>query len=185
MAIIEQTQLLTAEAYGELPDLGDPSELVRGKIVMMNRPYPRHGEVCLNIAFKLKQFLEQNPLGRLIGNDAGIVTERGPDSVRGPDIAFFSFQRVPPGPLPKGYLDVLPELVFEVLSPSDRRGETSAKVAEYLKAGVLRVCVVDPEREMITVFAPDVAELQLQRDQALSMPEILPGFSAPVAQFFA
>ncbi|MBS0211281.1 MAG: Uma2 family endonuclease [Planctomycetes bacterium] len=185
MAIIDRTRLLTAEEYGELPDLGYPTELVRGQIVMMNRPAPRHGEVCLNVGYELKAFLKDHPLGRLAGNDSGVITGHEPDTVRGPDIAFFSYQRVPQGPLPTRYFNVLPELVLEVLSPSDRRNEVLAKVAEYLTAGVLRVCVVDVERELVTIFSPDAPEVQLTREQTLTLPEVLPGFAVPVAQLFA
>ena len=52
-AVATRSRLLTAEEYGALPDLGYPSELVRGKIVRMNIPKPLHGLVCSNITIIL------------------------------------------------------------------------------------------------------------------------------------
>lgn len=144
---------LTAAEYLLMPDDGQPTELVRGEIVLMNGPAPRHGEVCCQGANLLRRHLDDNPVGRVITNDAGVVTEHNPDTVRGPDVAYYSFQRVPRGPLPRGYLPVAPELVFEIRSPSDRWTDLHAKVAEFLLAGVLAVAVLDETTETITCSA--------------------------------
>ncbi len=117
MSIAIAEKLLTAEEFLLLPDDGTPSELVRGRIVRMNMPKPRHGQVCARIVYLLERFQEDHPLGHVLSNDSGVVTERGPDTVRGADVAFYSYGRVPPGPLPRTYLTVVPELVFEVRSP--------------------------------------------------------------------
>jgi Uma2 family endonuclease len=124
-------------------------------------------------------------VGRVVGNDSGIVTERDPDTVRGADVGFFSYKRFPKGPLPQGYLKVAPDVVFEVRSPGDRWRDILAKVAEYLAAGVLRVCVLDQQTETITVYSPDEPEVKLTRDQELVLPDILPGFAVRVSRFFA
>ena len=130
------TSLLTAEEYARLPDPGHPTELIQGQVISRPPPMPRHGELCAQIVYLLRRFLEDHPLGRVLSNDSGVVTERNPDTVRGADIAYYSFQRVPKGPLPDGLLSVAPELVFEVLSPEDRWREVHVKVAEYLHTGV-------------------------------------------------
>jgi hypothetical protein len=38
--------LLTAEEYRLLADDGRPTELVRGRVVPLNMPAPRHGDIC-------------------------------------------------------------------------------------------------------------------------------------------
>src|SRR5262249_2503592 len=143
MSTVAET-LMTAEQFRLLPDDGRRLELVKGKVVEMTVPAPRHGFVCGRVVYRLSRFLEDRSEGRVVCNDSGIVPERSPDTVRGGDVAFFSYGRLPRGPLPMGYIDVMPELVFEVLFPSDRWGVVLAKVAEYLKAGVTVVCVLDP-----------------------------------------
>jgi Uma2 family endonuclease len=85
---------------------------------------------------------------------------------------------------PRGYLDVVPDLVVEVKSPDDAWKSILAKVAEYLNAGVPVVCVLDPERLTATTYQPDQPEQTLTADQTLSFPQVLPGFSTEVRQFF-
>ena len=85
-------QLLTAEEYFGLR-LDRPTELVRGTIVDMSRPAPIHGYVMMNFGRVLGNFAIANKLGRIVGGDSAVITERDPDSVRGPDVAFYSFAR--------------------------------------------------------------------------------------------
>ncbi len=87
-------RLLTAEEYLLLPDTGRPTELVRGRIVSTDWPTPWHGYVCCNVAGVLGDFVEEVKGGRLT-NGSGVVTERDPDTVRGADVAFYSYERVP------------------------------------------------------------------------------------------
>ena len=108
MATAELTALMTAEEFGARPDPGYPEELVRGEVVPMPLTDTRHGEVCVQSSYLLKRFLDDHDLGRVIGNDAGVITTRGPDSVRGPDVAFFSYARIPKGPIARGYQAVVP-----------------------------------------------------------------------------
>jgi Uma2 family endonuclease len=176
--------LLTAEEYLRLPDDGRPTELVRGRVVEMNVPTPRHGEICLQAGYLLRRFLEDHPLGRVASNDGGVVTERNPDTLRGADVSFYSYQRVPRGPLPRGYLGVVPELVFEVRSPTDRRAAVLAKVAEYLEAGVTLVCVLDEQAMTATVYHADRPEHTFAADEELDLSEALPGFRVAVGRFF-
>ena len=137
--------LLSIEEYAALPDLGQFTELVRGKVVEMNRPFPRHGQVCTELIRVLSNHVREHDLGHVVSNDAGIVTRRNPDTVRGPDVAFISYAKLPKGPLPNRYIDIAPEVIFEVLSPSDRAADVADKVQEYLGAGVQVVLVIDPQ----------------------------------------
>ena len=168
--------LLTAEQYGELPDLERPTELVRGRIVEMNQPYPRHGLICMEIGHVVRSYVKQHKLGYVMCNDSGVITERDPDTVRGPDISFYSHGRLPKGPIPQGYLKVAPNLVFEVLSPSDRWARVLEKVGEYLTAGVEVVCVLDPERETMHVYRDETPSEVLAADDELTIPEVLGEF---------
>jgi Uma2 family endonuclease len=176
--------LLTAEEYGRLPDDGRPTELIRGRIVPMNTPYPRHGEVCSQTSFLVKEYLVQDDRGRVVTNDSGVITERDPDTVRGADVSYYSYARVPKGPLPQGYLTVAPDVVWEVRSPEDRWSKIVAKVGEYLNAGVTVVCVLDPGPQTMHVYHADRPTQVLQKDDEFALPEILGNFRVPVRRFF-
>jgi len=176
--------LLTAEEYWQMPENGQPTELVRGRVVAMNMPAPRHGYFCSKIDRILGNFVDERDLGRVVSNDSAVVTERSPDSVRGADIAYYSFARLPKGPFPEGYLSVSPEIVFEVRSPSDRWKEILAKVAEYLNAGVLVVGVHDEQTQTITLYRQDELPRVLRTADELTLPELHADFRVPVARFF-
>ena len=176
--------LMTAKEFGQRPDPGYPEELVRGRIVEMPPPDRRHGFVCLKAGRILGNFVDEHDLGRVMSNDSGVITERGPDTVRGADVCFYSYQRVPRGPLPAGYLDVAPDAVFEVLSPGDRWREVLRKVTEYLDAGVLVVAVLDPERRKIHNFEGDEPTCILTDQDELTLPGVLGEFRVPVHRFF-
>jgi len=176
--------LMTAEQFGDRPDPGHPEELVRGRIVPMSVPKPRHGQICNKAGRLFGNYAEDHDLGHVLSNDSAVVTERGPDTVRGADVAFYSYGRVPKGPLPPGYLGVVPELVVEVVSPSDRWPKVLAKVAEYLDAGVTLVVVLDGEESSARVFRADGTTTTLGPDDDFAAPDLLPGFSIAVRRFF-
>lgn len=177
-------KLLTADEFMNLPDDGRVTELVKGVIVDVPPPKPAHGYICTNFAGELRTYVRDRDLGRVVSNDSGVVTERGPDTVRGMDVAYYSYARVPRGPLPDGYWPA-PELVVEVRSPSDRLTALSAKALEYLAAGAVVVLVVDPDTESVAVFTDNELPRRLSNGDDLTLPEVFPDFRVPVRSFFA
>jgi Uma2 family endonuclease len=184
MATATDTKLITAEEFLHLADGGACTELVRGRIVEMNRPHTSHGYFMTGIASILRQYVREHDLGRVVSGDAGVVTEHEPDTVRGPDVAFYSYQRIPKGPLPKGYWPSTPELVIKIRSVDDRWKDIIQKAGEYLAAGVLTVAVVDPESVRVHLFSADRETAILNRDDELTFPDILPGLAVPVNKLF-
>lgn len=183
MTTLLDSKLLTAEEYGRLEDDGRLTELVRGRIVGMNRPFTSHGYLLLSVGHLLTQFVKPRELGRVVGGDAGLVTQRNPDTVRGPDLAFYSYERIPAGTLPEGYWPVSPELVIEIRSESDRWKDILQKVAEYLSADVLTVAVIDPARQQVHLYS-DTETTVLNATDLLTFPEVLPGFEVVVGRLF-
>jgi len=81
-------------------------------------------------------------------------------------------------------LPVVPELVFEVRSPTDRWGPILAKVAEYLEAGVTVVCVLDQMTERCNLYRAEEAIEVFTAEQELTVPDVLPEFRVAVRRFF-
>ena len=178
-------KLLTIEEYLRLPDDGRKTELVRGRVVEVPPTYPFHGYVCSKISRIVGNFVEAEKLGRVMSNDSGVVTERDPDTLRGADVCYYSFNRLPPGPIPEEeYFSVVPELVFEVMSPSDRWPKVMKKVTEYLEVGVSVVCVMIPRDRTAVVYRDDPKPETFAADAELVLPDVLPGFRVPLRQFF-
>lgn len=183
MATVEAA-LITAQEYARMPDNGERTELIRGRIIAMNTPAPRHGQICAKIVRLVGDYADKHDLGHVVSNDSGVVTEQDPDTVRGGDVAFYSYKKVPKGPLPEGYLPVVPDLIFEVRSPDDRWSKILTKVAEYLNAGVAVVCVLDPATQAIHVYDADQPEQIFEAGDDLVLPKVLGDFRVQVRRFF-
>jgi Uma2 family endonuclease len=184
MATAEMVELLTAEQFGQRPDPGYPEELVQGRVVAMSVPDRRHGYVCGKADRIFGNFVDARAIGRVLCNDSGVITERAPDTVRGADVAYYSYARLPKGKLPTGYGPEVPELVVEVRSAHDRWSEIIEKVSEYLNAGVLVVVVLDPEPQIAQVFTADDPPMTLKTEEELVLPGVLDEFRVRVGQFF-
>ena len=184
MATAPAAALLTAEQFAQRPDPGYPEELVRGRIVPLPQPNRRQGQICNKAGRILGNYAEEHDLGHVLSNDAGVITERDPDTVRGADVAFYSFDRLPRGPLPASYGPEVPELIIEVRSPSERWPRVLAKVAEYLEAGVSFVVVLDDERRSTHVFGVDGTNRMLGPDDELTLTELLGELRVAVRRFF-
>jgi Uma2 family endonuclease len=187
MATEAKARPITVEEYMEM-DLGEGlHELVRGEIVDVAPPGPSHGFVCANATYFLGKFGRETGHGYSLSNDTVVITERDPDTVRGGDVLYYSNARWPRARVVGTKLPpVVPDLIVEVYSPSNRPGEMREKVAEYLNAGVMMVWVLYPDRRRLTIDrADDPVPIVLgEADAVEGLPE-LPGFRCPVADFFA
>ncbi|MGC1274387.1 MAG: Uma2 family endonuclease [Planctomycetaceae bacterium] len=175
-------RLLTAEEYAVLPD-DQRTELVKGRVIEVPPPGFQQGVVQIEIGSLLREHIRKRGLGRVLA-ESGTITERKPDTVRGPDVSFYSYQRLPKEQTPKGYPDAAPEVVFEVLSPSQGLKAILPKVSEYLIAGTLCVCIVDPERRTAVVYGADDSVMLLTADDTLRLPPPLSDWAPRVGDFF-
>lgn len=158
-------------------------ELVRGKIIRLPYHGHWHGYYEAAVGFSLSKFVRGQNLGVVLGGEAGVYTQRNPDTVRGMDVAFISNERMNLVQ-EDGFLDVAPELIVEVMSPNDRWIDIHEKLAEYFNIGVLLVWLVDPQLEQVHVYRSLDDMRRLTAENELTAPEILPGFSVSVAEIF-
>ena len=184
MATASEPALMTLAEFAVMPDDGPQTELVRGKVIELPPTNFIHGLVCVEIATLLSIAAKQLGSGRVIGNDSGVITHRDPDSVRGPDVAYYSNAKIPPLDHWRGYPDLPPDLVVEVRSPSDRWTTMVQKAAEYLAAGVLMVVILDPDTRSAHLFDAEQPPRVLGPDENLTFPGLLEGFSVRVGSIF-
>ena len=156
-------------------------ELVRGVLVVREPAGLRHGQVAMELARRLANHVHARDLGRVYAAETGFTLARDPDTVRAPDIAFISRDRLP-DPTLTGFPDFAPDVVVEVLSPGDRPGEVLAKVAEWLSAGTSLVWVLDPARRVARVYRDDGTEQILAAPEYLDGGDVVPGFSCPLEE---
>jgi Uma2 family endonuclease len=160
-----------------------PCELIEGRIEPMSPTGGEHGWIEFRLARLLGNFVEERRLGWIAGGEVGIYTRRNPDSVRGADVAFISRQRLADPPT-RGYLEVAPELVVEVLSPDDRWQDVRRKIEEYLAIGVERVWIVEPRNQAVLVYRSAAEATRLGLDDTLEGEGLLAGFRLAVRALF-
>jgi Uma2 family endonuclease len=184
MATATETKLMTAEEF-MAADLGDGRfELVRGQVHELPPGTPEHGLVCGNVCFELESFGRQSGFGYSLIYSA-VLTERAADTVRGPDVCFYSHARWPRAQVGNSLPPVPPDVAVEVVAPGNRLVPITEKVAEYLGAGVSLVWVVFPKRSQVVIYrATDDETISLHAsDNIENIPE-LPGFRCRVADLF-
>jgi Uma2 family endonuclease len=179
----KEPELITGRELLSMGDIG-PCELVEGKIVAMSPTKPVHGHYEYRIAKAIGDFAEAHQLGEVQVGEVGIYTARNPDTVRGADAVFISYERLDQTTA-GDYLDVAPELVVEIMSPNDRWSEVRKKLQEYFAIGVKAVLVVEPEEKVISVYRSRTAVTELGEGDTLVIEDVLPGFAVPVSTLFA
>jgi Uma2 family endonuclease len=89
-----------------------------------------HARTEVRLAARLETFVTEHGLGEVYTGEVGILIRRNPDTLRGADIAFVSRQRLV-NASPDGFLDVAPDLIVEIISPSDRWTDVMEKIDDY------------------------------------------------------
>ncbi|HJZ58766.1 MAG TPA: Uma2 family endonuclease [Gemmataceae bacterium] len=158
-------------------------ELVRGQVVRYPKAGARHGLINVNATMLISGFVRGAKLGRVMSNDT--LIRIAPDTARGADVCFLSYAKLPADiPVTEGVLELPPELVVEVKSPSDLWTDLLGKVLDYLRAGVGVIVAIDPKTESVSVFRPGERQDIFEKDETLTIPDVLPGFEVAVARFF-
>jgi Uma2 family endonuclease len=179
----EASTPMTADVLYEIPDDGFRYELVEGFLVSEPLPGTVHGFVSIQLGQLIASHAKAHRLGIAVAG-AGFLLARDPDTVRGPDVAFISRERLDPVGFTVRFFPGAPDLAIEVLSPSNRPGEIHGKVADYLAAGARLVWVVDPQRRRVTVYRSLLAPRTLGEEDALDGEDVLPGFSVRAGDLF-
>jgi Uma2 family endonuclease len=182
MVSTPQIHAMTVEEFEEyvlLPENADKHfEYIGGEVVEVTS-YDLSSEVAMIIGSFLTVFIRQNKLGRVKGADGGyrIANER-----YSPDFGFTA-QAKKPRPTGELYDSAPPDLVVEVLSPSNRERDMRIKIGNYVSVGAM-VWLVDPEARRVEVYAPGQPVKVLGIGDTLDGGTVLPGFALPVKDIF-
>jgi Uma2 family endonuclease len=160
-------------------------EIVNGELIEMPPAGGEPSRLALEIGSSLVGFVKPRRLGQVYGADGGFVLSEHPLTLRSPDVGFVKTERLPENFRDGGYLRVVPDLVVEVISPSDRMVRVLAKVVMWLEAGVALLWLANPVAMTVTVYTSDDQPRVLSNDDILDGGNVLPGFSIPVREIFA
>ena len=185
MAVADtDTRLLTADDLLRLYSEGVRGELIRGVLSETMPTGHEHGKIVMNLGILLGNFIKPRKLGSLTASDSGVWLERGPDTVREPDIAYFPAEKIPLDARIPGYAEVVPDLVVEVVSPGDSRSEVNDKALMWLSYGVRLVWVVHPDGRAVDAHRTGRGVLTLTGNDELDGLDVLPGFTCAVSEIF-
>jgi Uma2 family endonuclease len=152
-----KTEKLTFEAYLALPEMKQRYEIVDGVLIMLPAQTPDHQCIMMEIATRLKSFAEERDIGVVLVAPVDLLIQREPLRTRQPDALYLSAERtgIRGRTELRGlqFLETPPDLVVEVLSPSNSRRDMEGKLADYQKIGVLECWLVSPEAETIEVIS--------------------------------
>ena len=165
-------------------DSGKRYELVRGALQEMPPAGGYHGNVAFTIASIIGEHIRGKDLGVGFTAETGFVTGRAPDSVRAPDVAFVTKERLAGGRAPDGFVQIAPDLAVDVVSPSDGAAAIHEKVREYFDAGTRLVWVVYPGTRSVTVHRSPSDSTTLNEGDTLDGEPVFEEFQVPVSGLF-
>ena len=123
---------LTAEELASMPDDGKRCELIDGVLHMMSPAGGRHGRIAGKLFLRVGNHVEQHELVATFAAETGFLLQRDPDTVRAPDVSFVSRERLGDLANYPGFLPLAPDMVAEVVSPSDESSEVESKATAWL-----------------------------------------------------
>jgi Uma2 family endonuclease len=164
-------------------ELGKLCELVDGTLVEKAMGWQE--SVLAGVLLQwLNNYLDQHRLGVATGPDG--LTRLFGDTVRGPDVAFVAWDRLPEGKLPRDPIpDLVPNLVIEVLCAGNTYLEMSRKRREYFHAGVQLLWMVDPEERSVAVYRSPQDVQVLHAGEVLAGDAVLPGWQVDIGALFS
>ncbi len=183
MTTLQTGTKLTYEEYLETPETMIRCEIVDGEVIVAG-PSLYHQVISKHIFRPVDRFVSEQELGQLFYAPVDVVVQRDPLRVRQPDLLFVSNERA----------DILgerieggPDLVVEIISPSNTRAEIHGRLADYASLNVRECWLVYPQ-----IHAAEV--LQLEGDEwrrayirgaGESLESVvLPGLELNIADFF-
>ncbi len=182
--MIMKTSAVTSDDLLRMPNDGHRYELLGGELRKMAPAGQKHGRMIINITTPLDQYVRANQLGAVYAAETGFQLTRNPDTVRAPDVAFVSSERLAKLGEVEGYWPGAPDLAVEVISPSDSYADVEDKVFDWLTAGARLVIVVNPRKRAVTLYK-SLSEISVLTDgDTIDANDVVPGWKLPVRNVF-
>ena len=175
-------KLLTADDLMRLYAQGVKGELIRGVLCGQETPTGQmHSLIAANVTAWLWTFNRTHSLGIVLSANPGIRLESNPDTVRGPDVAFFSKDHLVVESLVSGYSEVPPDLAVVI---GDTRGAVYDEALMWRQNGVRLVWVIYTDTHTVDIHVEGHPVTTLTERDSLDGLDVLPGFTCPVSEIF-
>lgn len=144
-----QTHRLTYEEYLKTPEIKARFDIVYGVMTIAPTPTVAHQRILGNLFWKLDQFVSEQQVGEVLFAPVDVIVQRDPLRTRQPDLLFVSNERAS---ILGDQVDGGPDLVVEILSPSNSRSDLEAKLSDYATLGVSECWLVSPEARSVEIL---------------------------------
>lgn len=127
-------------------------------------------------------FVWINPrrLGRVFDSAGGFIM---PDTnVKAPDVSFVRAARLRQSP--RYFGELVPDLVVEIKSQSDRIKLIETKVLKFIELGAIVGILIDPDEETVTIYRSTGEPTVLGNGDILTVAELFPGWELPVSELW-
>ena len=147
---------ITLTDYLLMPQLNQPYEIIDGEMMPSPAPTPAHQIIGANIFSPLSQYVKAKELGVVLFAPVDIILQRDPLRTRRPDVLFIHQDNLPGTSLDDledmQLLEITPDLIIEVLSPSDTKKVLIGKLTDYKRIGVKECWLVSREARSVEVL---------------------------------
>lgn len=171
---------LTLAEFLASPESDRNYEFIDGQAIRKMSPKRFHASLQAELLIFLRTLFKGK--GFVYPEWGIVLTRNDQDWCPVPDLTYISMERLP-SDIGNEMCPVPPELVIEIMSEGQTFREFVAKAGDYLKAGILRVWVIDPTRKTLTVFYPDRPPETYRGDRLLT-DELFPDLAVTAEQFF-
>lgn len=161
-------------------------ELIDGELIEMSPTNLLHQWLAAELSGEIRNYVRRNDLG-FVGVEGGFSPTDTRHTLLAPDVAFVRKDRMPQ-PLPQTFAGFMPDLVVEIMSPSNTRAELRERAAIYLQHGTCLVWLVLPDQSGAEVCRQDedgTVDFEfVGREGSLSGVDLLPGFELELRILF-
>ncbi|MEC4891878.1 MAG: Uma2 family endonuclease [Oscillatoria sp. PMC 1051.18] len=156
-------------------------ELVDGKITIMGLSDYLSEEIIARLITFVNMWVLPRRMGRVTGSSAGFRLPDG--NLRGPDISFVSASRLRRSP--RSFAQIVPDLMVEVKSSTDRIKPIIEKIHRFLELGTTVAILIDPDRHTLTIYRATNSEaIELTDTDILTIPELFPGWELAISELW-
>jgi len=172
---VEQVQTAFSEA-----GLDYDVELTNGRISIVGPSDIVSSEISSRLIAFLFAWVNPRRLGRVFDSAGGFIL---PDSnLTAPDVSFVRAARLRQSP--RYFGELVPDLVVEIKSQSDRIKPLVTKILNFIRLGAVMGILIDPDEETVTVYRHQGEPTILNNGDILTLPELFPGWELAVSELW-
>jgi Uma2 family endonuclease len=155
-----------------------------GNLIFMSPTGSQTGDRNLELAFQIKLWNKQNKLGKVFDSSTGFKLSNG--AVRSPDVSWVAIAKwiSLTKEQQRKFAPIDPDLVIELMSPTDDLDELQNKMREYMNCGVRLGWLINPDAQQVEIYRQGREKEVLSNPKTLSGEAIMPGLTVNLAEIF-